>query len=535
MKNLLLTATFIMACVLGMKAQVSEISSDITANRILHNDTIYLIKNFVYVTNNATLTIEPGTLIKGDQATKGTLIITRGAKIMAEGNRYQPIVFTSNQPAGSRSYGDWGGLVILGKAPVNDPAGEKIVEGGLDPVKALYGGTDANDNSGILKFVRVEFPGIAFQPNNEINGITLGGVGSGTTMEYVQVSYSGDDSYEWFGGTVNAKHLIAHRAWDDDFDSDAGWQGKVQFAVVLRDSSIADVSGSNGFESDNDGSGTTNTPYTAPVFSNVSIFGPKINANTIINPDYKRALHLRRSTKTSVYNSVFTGYPTGLKIDGTNTATNVTAGELEFKNNILAGMSTPLDSTNLNFGMYNWFTSSANANTILANSTDVMVANPYNYDNPGFTPLAGSPLLSGASFTSAKLTDPFFTTVTYRGAFGTYDWTEGWAEFNPQMANYTLPGIGLGVEKAGTIEGVRVYPNPAQSAAALEITLAKTETLNITIFDMQGKMVAEVANNTFAGGNYAFNIDMSHVQAGIYFVKINTATASKTVKMVVTK
>ena len=141
------------------------------------------------------------------------------------------------------------------KHPLTNPE----IEGGVNNAAgdAFYGGTDANDNSGVLRYVRIEFPGIAFTDNNEINGLTCGGVGAATTLEHVQVSYSGDDSFEFFGGTVNAKYLIAYRGWDDDFDTDFGYSGKIQFAVSLRDPEIADQSGSNGFESDNDGSGTT--------------------------------------------------------------------------------------------------------------------------------------------------------------------------------------------------------------------------------------------------------------------------------------
>ena len=179
------------------------------------------------------------------------------------------------------------------QGPVNkvDP----IIEGGPT---STYGGSDDADNSGILKYVRIEFPGIAFQPDKEINGLTLGGVGSGPNVDNMQVSYSGDDSYEWFGGTVNARHLIAFRGWDDDFDTDYGYRGMVQFAVSLRDPDVADAgSGSNGFESDNDGNGTTDAPFTSPVFSNISMFGPLVTPSTTVNPNFKRAMHLRRNTK----------------------------------------------------------------------------------------------------------------------------------------------------------------------------------------------------------------------------------------------
>ncbi|MGB4414420.1 MAG: hypothetical protein WBI53_05990, partial [Paludibacter sp.] len=179
---------------------------------------VYLLNGFVYIPNGVTLTIEAGTIIRGDITNKGTIIVEMGGKLIANGTAVEPIVFTSNQAAGSRNYGDWGGIILLGKAPINPVTA--TIEGG---VGRSYGGSDATDNSGSLQYVRIEFPGIAFTTDNEINGLTMGGVGSGTILDNIQVSYSGDDSFEWFGGTVNAKHLIALRGWDDDFDTDFGY------------------------------------------------------------------------------------------------------------------------------------------------------------------------------------------------------------------------------------------------------------------------------------------------------------------------
>ncbi|TAF65365.1 MAG: hypothetical protein EAZ55_08885 [Cytophagales bacterium] len=233
-----------------------EIKTDLT----LTATNKYILRGFVYVTSGATLTIEPGTIIKGEKATKGTLIIEQGAKIQAIGTSTSPIVFTSDQAKGARNYGDWGGLVIIGKAPHNRPSATAF-EGGIRGSFGTF--NDANDNSGTLKYVRVEFCGIALTTasNSEINGLTLYAVGKGTTIEYVQVSYSGDDSFEWFGGNADAKYLIAYRGWDDDFDTDFGFTGNVQFGLVLRNPAIADQSGSNAFESDNFGG--SGTPATA--------------------------------------------------------------------------------------------------------------------------------------------------------------------------------------------------------------------------------------------------------------------------------
>ncbi|MES2628083.1 MAG: T9SS C-terminal target domain-containing protein [Bacteroidota bacterium] len=419
-----------------------EIIGNISANTSLVDTIKYELKGYVYVKAGATLTIPAGTIIKGDNFTKGTLIVEQGAKIIAEGTSARPIVFTSSLPVGQRNYGDWGGIIILGKAPQNQP-GSPIIEGGVD---RHFGGTDAADNSGILKYVRIEFGGIALSPNNEINGLTLGAVGSGTVIENVQISYSGDDAFEWFGGTVNAKNLIAHRTWDDDFDTDNGFVGKVQFAVALRDRAIADQSTSNGFESDNDATSTNNGPQTGAVFSNVSVFGhfatisDTTGASTLIG----RGMHIRRNSAQSVFNTVITGYREGIRLDnndisGNNTQSNMTAGRLVLKNVTLAGNVKALNASGgANLADFTTaFNSAANNNQIVANIADLKLnANNFSLTNPNFLPQAGSPLLNSGDFSDAKLSTYFDKSATFRGAFGTTDWTSGWANFNPQTTVY---------------------------------------------------------------------------------------------------
>lgn len=407
------------------------VQGSITSNTTWSNTNRYLLTGFVYVEDGATLTIEPGTIIKADKPTKGSLIIKRGGKIMADGTASQPIVFTSNQAAGSRDRGDWGGIIICGKAPHNQPA-DPTVEGGPD---AYYGGTDAADNSGVLRYVRIEFSGIAFQPNQEINGLTLGAVGSGTTIEHIQVSYSGDDSYEWFGGAVNAKYLIAHRGLDDDFDQDFGWQGKVQFAVALRDPNYADASGSNGFECDNDAAGNPAAPYSQGTWSNVTVLGP-LTVSSTISDLYKRALHLRRNTQTRVHNSVFAGYPVGLMIDGSTTEANATNGDLQVRNTVIAGMTSNYAvASGSTWDCGAWFNTAGWGNQALTNNSELGIALPTVLTAPQLRPESGSPLLSGAAFTG-PVADSFFEVVSYRGAFGGADWTSGWANWDPQNTAY---------------------------------------------------------------------------------------------------
>ncbi len=417
-------------------SSVIEITGEITANTTWTADKKYLLKGFVYVVDGVTLTVSPGTVIKGDKTTMGTLIIERGAKIEANGTLAQPIIFTSNAPVTFRNRGDWGGVVLCGKAPVNQTNPQ--VEGGP---RTIYGGTDALDNSGTLKYVRIEYAGYPLMPDKEINGLTFCGVGSGTTVDYVMVSYANDDSFEWFGGTVNCKHLFAYKGLDDDFDTDFGFSGKVQFIVSLRDKNVADVSGSNGFESDNDAAGSDNAPFTHPIFSNVSIFGPRVSSATSnISANFKRSMHIRRNSRLCVYNSVFAGYLEGVMIDGSKCETNATNGDLEIKNVTISGCSSA--STFFEIGtsgatwtasqVASWYLGAGN-DTLMANSS-LKVTDPWG-TTPNFLPLSNSPLLGTASFSSANLTTGF-EVVTYRGAFGTSNWLSGWANYDPQNTVY---------------------------------------------------------------------------------------------------
>jgi len=400
-------------------AATQTVSSDITTNTTWSG--VILLQNKVYVKNNATLTIAPGTVIRGDKATQGTLIITRGAKINANGTVTQPIVFTSDQPVGNRAEGDWGGLVILGLAKNNQPGGVANIEGIVPSTDTQFGGNFDNDNSGVLRYVRVEFSGIPLEPNKELNGITFGSVGSGTTVEYVQVSWCGDDSFEWFGGTVNCKYIIAYRGLDDDFDTDFGYRGKVQFALSIRDKNISDAPGdSNAFECDNDATGSTATPKTRPIFSNVTLVGPKGNGSITLptGEKFEKAFRLRRNTGTSVLNSLITGWEKGLSIEGAPVVANVNGDTLVFANNILTNFATPTWSTNntntvLNSGGATaaWYQSwwSAKGNDSTATLAQVNWVNI-------FTPLGTAPdarLAAGSvAATGASFTNPIFFSVS---------------------------------------------------------------------------------------------------------------------------
>lgn len=420
----------------------------ITSNLTLRAQYTYKLRGLVYVTNGAILTIEPGTKIVGESGQRGGLIITRSSKIIADGTKDKPIVFTSE--AANPQRGDWAGVVLLGNAPTNASyngvQGIGEIEGGINNSDGLglYGlGSSSNpaDNSGILRYVRIEYAGYAFLPDKEINGLTFGGVGSNTVIDNVQVSYANDDSMEWFGGTVNCTHLISFRTLDDDFDTDNGYSGKVQFGISLRDSAIADISKSEAFESDNDANGSGLTPQTAAVFSNMTVMGPKATLNNKGNSLFLGGAQIRRNSSISIFNSIIMGYPVGLFIDATKgvpTDNNI-PNSLFVQNTIIAGCPTPVlfsRGTNSNVPItpntqatiLAWFNTPAYGNSILTNNTDVGLVAPFNYTNPDFNPTAGSPAASGANFANTKVSG--LTSVSYKGACAVGDtWWKTWTKF----------------------------------------------------------------------------------------------------------
>ncbi len=400
------------------------LAGNITSSITLKSDINYILDGWVYVKSGAIITIEPGTVIKGKVDTKASLVIERGAKIMANGTAAKPIVFTSSKPAGSRAAGDWGGVVLCGNAKINVTGGEAEIEGGLG---AKYGGSDDNDSSGSMQYVRIEFAGYAFMPDKEINGLTFGGVGRGTVIDYIQVSYANDDSYEWFGGTVNCKHLIAFSGLDDEFDTDFGYSGFVQYLVGLRDPAVADISKSNGFESDNDGSGSTNIPTTNPRFANVSLYGPLATPTTVINPLFQASMHIRRKSNLEVYNSVFAGWPVGLLL--ADPKGNGGSGAM-VKGCILSGMTDNYGGNTA--GEKGFFEDPAKINRTVTLNSDLKVNNPFNLTAPNFLPLTGSPLLTGAAISLPAGLDP----TDYIGAFKATDWTSGWSNWTPKTTAY---------------------------------------------------------------------------------------------------
>ncbi|MBX7201772.1 MAG: T9SS type A sorting domain-containing protein [Bacteroidia bacterium] len=552
-------------CLISIQAyaQTPEktINGPITKDYTFYNDTIYVLDGFVYVKNNSTLTIEPGTLIKGIKATRSTLVITMGSKIYANGTASQPIVFTSSFNQGNRAPGDWGGIVILGRGLVNRtadcntcpgaavaanlPGVQVAIEGDLDNASGdgLYGGNDNTDSSGVLRFVRVEFAGTLITSGNEINSITFGGVGSKTVVEYIQVSHANDDAFEWFGGAVNAKYLIAQGSVDDDFDTDFGYSGKVQFAISQRDSFLFDTGSgptTNGFESDNDSGPTFGGPRTAGVFSNVSMVGPCANGPLDDFGSFQNGARLRRNTQLSIFNSVFIGQRTGILLDGSGVVQAFLNDTLLLKNNLIAG-STLLNITTNQAAQTQAVVAKfmAGANDTAA-SSDGLLKNPFDYLQPDFQPVNGSGLLEGASFSGAKINDPFFTPVSFRGAVGDVDWTAGWTEFNALEADYSQPvypdsANAIFAHKTESVNLIKISPNPAKDQACVEIDLIEKGRLDIAVYDLHGKLIKHIFSGKLEPGNQRFYVETTDMPAGVYLVKMQEGPYHTVSRMVISK
>ncbi len=527
----------------------------ITSNQTWSCDTIYFLSGHVFVTNGAELTIKPGTIVMGDTAVAGSsLFITRGSKIHAVGTPTCPIVFTSAKAPNQKTRGDWGGLVLLGNSTTNAPGGTQYIEGLANgPLTQFGGGLNPNihDNSGELNYVRIEYAGYAFAPNNEINGLTFGAVGDGTLIDFVQVSYANDDSYEWFGGTVNCKHLIAFRGIDDDFDTDNGFSGKLQFGIGLRDPLVADVSGSKGFESDNDATGDANLPQTKAVFCNFTV---SAGGDTTSNSLFTAGAHIRRNSHIYILNSIIMGYPQGLLIDGNNTGSstqlNVANDTLSIHNLVTCKYApkyitmTPTATTYSTSDSILLLTKAdsrfytGNAFNPL-DATQLIVRKPYTLTAPDFRPGKKSPAIGSARFTNPVLSDPFFTVVTYRGAMGTLttdNWAQVWTNFNPGIVNYrgackcaVAAAVAAVSEDDAVAKGeVSIYPNPAKGSFNVSLN-GFTGSVNVKVTNMNGSTVYN--KQTSVSAKSVISVVLNNATAGLYFVTVTNGVQSVTNKI----
>jgi hypothetical protein len=389
------------------------LSGTLTEDTTLTADCQWVLRGGVFVgddVNETILTVEAGTTVYGETSTGGMLVVTRGSKLIAEGTKDAPIVFTSSKSPGSRARGDWGGLIINGRAPINscedtsEGPCEAFGEGGT----GWYGGDDPNDSSGSLKYVRVEFAGTLISPDNELNGIGFQGVGAGTTVDYVQVHMNDDDGVEFFGGTVTWKHILVTGVSDDMLDWTDGWTGKGQFFVGQQYADASD----NGIEGDNNADNNEATPLTQPWLSHVTLIGsPDSSASDL-------GLLLREGTGGHIYNVVATGFNEAcIDVDHDATFANATAGDLELESSLFACAKTAVEDDG-EPNVADWL--DAAGNDIAA---DAGLTKPYDQAAPDYRPTSSSPAASGGQTPG----DAFFTTAAFRGGVDPNDdWTAGW-------------------------------------------------------------------------------------------------------------
>jgi hypothetical protein len=403
------------------------LSGDMKASTTLSAATDYLLQGLVTVKAGTTLTIEKGTVLKGEAQSKAILLVEAGAKIVAEGTEDEPIVFTSQAAPGDRRAGDWGGVVILGNAPVNVPGGKGNIEGILKTVSGTqYGGSDPDDSSGVFRFVRIEYAGVVLAQDNEVNGLTLGGVGRGTKLDHVQVRQALDDCFEFFGGTVDAKYLACQGNEDDGFDWDNGYSGRLQFLVLQQ--SPNHVGEDNGFEADNDAQGSANAPVSNPTIFNASLFGKNADVDNV-----QYGMLLRRNTRATIKNVLVSGFEASIDVRDPATAQNATSGSLSLTNSLFwnaknagvtnqiaypeTGETAPNKDNDGAFDELAWFNGAASKNVVADPKTDGAFAQ----EGPVFGP--ASSLVSNAA---TPPSDGFFdASATYVGAFK--DATDNWA------------------------------------------------------------------------------------------------------------
>ena len=382
----------------------STLEGDLSSNIVLSEGNTYFLRGGVHVKSGNILTIQKGVTVKSDpnEPTPAYLLIEPGAKISAIGTMDAPIVFTSGKS--DPKVQDWGGIILCGKAVLNVAGGSAVSEMGGIP----YGGTDDQDNSGIIQFVRVEYTGQKASNDKEHNGFTFEGVGSGTIVDHIAVYKGADDGIEFFGGTVNVKYAFVYGAQDDNFDWTYGWRGKGQHWVAIQASDAAD----RGIEADNNGDNQVAFPYSDPLISNVTLIGAKINNET-------RAIKLREGTKGRIYNVVVYGFDKGVEVEHDPTLDNMNKGALILANSYIGNTSPwsfkKSDGTKVNESV---FTSSEYFNIVKESNA-----------SPEFL----SNVFIGVHSTNAKdpkQLDNWFDTANFIGAVNpNNNWTDKWTRF----------------------------------------------------------------------------------------------------------
>ena len=530
-----------MGIIVEQEESLVALGGDITENTTLVNDTEYYLNEQTFVKDGVTLTIEKGTTIYARYGAYGAsnpapaLVIERGAKIVAAGTKDEPITFKSELKSDDANYGNgrglWGGLVVNGRAPISNAGGSANVEG-LTGV--AYGGSDPNDDSGTLRYVRVWNGGAVIGVDNELNGITLAGVGRGTTVEYCEVALNLDDGFEMFGGTVDLKYCSVIGVGDDAFDTDGGYQGRGQFLFVQR---AADSDRAH--EMDNRTNGNTDSqPRSHPRFANVTIIGDKANTNDLIK--------LREGSGGDFRNYILVG--------GGNDGIENDDNGSELVTQDLAAAEA--------FGYPNYLYISPNI--VMYDVVDPFkdfdqsgetFTETYIDKDPGITYTMGSdgqvakvnptPILGGAAYQDVDnvIVDNFFTQVQYKGAFDKNNWLDGWSWLSDTER---LETEALSVEEdlvAGIPSSFEIknnYPNPFNPSTKISFGLPTQSEVKVTIFNVLGEQIMEYNLGNIQPGFrsvtwHGKNMNGAPVPSGMYFYRVNAGTEFKIGKMTLLK
>lgn len=540
MKSIKFTIAIALLAFLHVQAQtitVTDASINAGDKVFWTADNEYLLDGMVFVEDGAELWIEPGTVIKAEDGTGNNasgLVISQGGKIFAEGTAENPIIFTSKYDDGSLSYQDrglWGGIVILGYAPTNN-ATVRQVEGineivGEGDNRANYGGDNPEDSSGVMRYVSIRHTGIAVgdQAGNEIQGLTLAGVGNKTVIEYIESFASDDDGYEFFGGTVNTRYMISAFAADDGFDWDEGFSGKGQFWFVIQGEDaagrLAEMDGAIGDEQ--------GEPYAKPVIANATYLGDGQNNEGQVSGDGEQGLIFRDNSGGTYFNSIFgdfKGQPDSpaLKVEDVDNAASedsrkrLEAGDLKLLNNFWFGFAVGNTEEAL-FSQEFVRTSTSLVNNQI---TDPMLRGISRTTNGELDP---RPEESSQALTAADTDlyeDPWFTEVDYVGAFGTVNWLAGWTALSE--LGFVDPGTGVDNETElgsdnipSTIKLDQNYPNPFNPSTNITFALPSAQKVSLKVYDMLGREVATLINNrVMSGGQNTVTFDASNLSSGVY-------------------
>lgn len=530
------------------------ITEDISKNTVWEASDEYILDGLIFVEAGAELYIEPGTVIKGraqENITTGdgasALIVRRDAKIFAEGTATAPIIFTAeaddvNDPTDLtyEDRGQWGGLIVLGNATTNQPTTDNQIEGiegGEGGDEALYGGNNDADDSGVIRYVSIRHGGFSISgvSGDEINGLTLGGVGSGTTIEYVEVFANFDDGYEWFGGTVNTKYLINAFSGDDAFDYDQGFRGKGQFWFSIQ---AADRAGRGG-EHDGGDDDETGTPYSTPVITNATYIGSGAGATVAEGDNNDRVFAIRDNAGGEYYNSIFTDFAgVGLNIEDIDGAEvdsrqRLEQGDLVFNNNLWWGIgNNDVASVAPQDFVATYISDEGNANSI----ADPGLRGISRATDGGLDPRPSAG--SNAGFGAMNLDDNFFTNVSYYGAFGNDNWALGWTALD-QYGYLSDEIVTSNEDEAGIPSAIALnqnYPNPFNPTTSISFTLPQAQQVTLKVYNLLGREVATLANRErFSAGLNTLSFDAANLSSGIYIYRLTGANVTLTRKMTLIK